>query len=209
MQNLCSEVSQLGSLLEVQLVNGLGAINHAWVVVVHTVDIGPNLNLIGSDSSSDERSGIVATSTLQVVDLAVSIAADETLSEINLCSLVLLHKSSKFLLDVNRIGLGILIGTHKVESVEQNGLDADLVHVVNHHVGRDNLALSHDALLLERSKELLGERTQVVELALQELACSGLGLGFGVQLVNVLVVLLLQAVDNLVSAIGVLLIEIV
>ena len=122
---------------------------------------------------------------------------------------MLLHQRSQLLLDIYRIGLGILIGTHKVECVQQYGLDTNLVHVVNHHVGRHHLALSHDALLLERSKELLGERTQVVELALQKLACSGLGLGLGVQLVNVLVVLLLQAVDNLVSAIGVLLIEIV
>ena len=137
------------------------------------------------------------------------VAADESLSKVNLCSLVLLHQSGQLFLDIHRIGLGIFVGTHKVESVEQYGLDADLVHVVNHHVGRDDLALSHDALLLEAGEQLFGERTQIVELALQKLACSGLGLRLGVEFVYVLVVLLLQAVDNLVSAIGVLLIEIV
>ena len=209
MQNLGSEVCQLSSLLEVQLVNRLCAINHAWVVVVHTVDISPDLNLVSSDSSTNQRCSIVGTTTLQVVDLAISVATDEALSEVNLSTLVLLHQCSQLLLDVNRIGLCVLVSTHKVERVEQHGLDANLVHVVNHHVGRDNLALSHDALLLEAGKQLLGERTQVVELALQELACSGLGLVLGIKLVNVLVVLLLQAVDNLVSAIGVLLIEII
>lgn len=40
MQNLCAEVSKLGSFLEVELAYSLGLLNHARVVVVHTVDIG-------------------------------------------------------------------------------------------------------------------------------------------------------------------------
>ena len=209
MQNLSTKVSQLGCLLKVQLVNRLCAVNHTWVVIVHTVDIGPDLNLISTDSSTNQRGCVVATTTLQVVNLAISVAADKALSKEYLNTLVLLHQRSQLLLDIYRIGLGILIGTHKVECVQQYGLDTNLVHVVNHHVGRHHLALSHNALLLERSKELLGERAQVVELALQELAGCGLGLVLAVKLVNMLVVLLLQAVNHLVSTIGVLLVEIV
>ena len=46
-QYLRAKVGQLGSLFKVQLPNGLGLIYHTWVVVVHAVDVCPNLNFIG------------------------------------------------------------------------------------------------------------------------------------------------------------------
>lgn len=91
MQNLCAEVSKLGSFFEVELTYSLGLLNHARVVVVHTVDIGPYLNLLGRQSRSDERSREVATAAQQVVYLAVSVAADESLCDIYLIALVLFH----------------------------------------------------------------------------------------------------------------------
>ena len=46
MQNLGTEVSQLGSLLEMQLMNGSSLVNHSRVIIVHAVNIRPDLNLL-------------------------------------------------------------------------------------------------------------------------------------------------------------------
>ena len=53
-QDLRSKVSQLCSLLEMQLVHRLGFVNHTRVVVMHTVDIGPDLNLLCVNGFADE-----------------------------------------------------------------------------------------------------------------------------------------------------------
>ena len=54
MQNLSTEVGQLGSFLEVQLVNGLGLVNDTRVVVVHAVNICPYLNLLSIQGSTNQ-----------------------------------------------------------------------------------------------------------------------------------------------------------
>ena len=114
MENLGTEVSQLGSLLEVQLANCLSVLYDTRVVVVHTVDVGPDLNLVCWQGCTDKRSGVVATTTLQVVDLAVSVAADEALGDIDLVVLVLLHDGSQLLLDILWVWLCVLVCAHKV-----------------------------------------------------------------------------------------------
>ena len=45
-ENLGTEICQLGSFLEVELVNRIGLVNNTRVVVVHTVDICPYLYLV-------------------------------------------------------------------------------------------------------------------------------------------------------------------
>ena len=135
MQNLGTEVSQLGSFLELQLVDRLRLVDHTRVVVVHTVDVGPNLDFLSVQGSTDERSGVVGTAALQVVDLAIGIAADEALGDVHLLAFVLLHDGSQLLLDIDGIGFGIFVGTHEVKSVQQHSLDALFLHVVHHHVG--------------------------------------------------------------------------
>lgn len=107
MQNFGAEVSQLCSLFELQLVDGLRLVYHTRVVVVHTVDVGPDLDFLSVQCSTDERSGVVRTAALQVVYLAVGIAADESLRDIHLLALVLLHDGSQLFLDVDGVGLGV------------------------------------------------------------------------------------------------------
>ena len=209
MQDFGAEVSQLRSLFELQLVDGLRLVYHTRVVVVHTVDVGPDLDFLSVQCSTDERSGVVRTAALQVVYLAVGIAADESLRDIHLLSLVLLHDGSQLFLDVDGVGLGVLVSTHEVESVEQYSLDALFLHIVYHHVGRHHLALCHDGLFLERGENFLGERAQIVELVLQEVAGGLFGIILGEELIYVLHVLRLQSVDNLVGAVGILFVEIV
>ena len=58
-------------------------VHNTRVVVVHAVDIRPNLDFGSVDGSTNQRSGIVAAATLQIVYLAIGVAADETLRDIN------------------------------------------------------------------------------------------------------------------------------
>ena len=58
-QNLGTEVGQLGCLLEMKLADRLGVFHNAWVVVVHAVYVGPDVNLLGLDGSTDEACCIV------------------------------------------------------------------------------------------------------------------------------------------------------
>lgn len=82
MQNLGAEVCQLGRLLEVEFSDGTCVVDISRVVVVHTVYVGPDLNLIGTNGGADQRCGIVASAALQVVDLALVISAYETLGQV-------------------------------------------------------------------------------------------------------------------------------
>ena len=107
------------------------------------------------------------------------------------------------------VWLCVLVCAHEVEGIEQNGLHATFLKIVHNHVGADNLALCHDALFLEACEEILGERAQELELRLQELACLLLVFVGREQFLYMLHVFLLQVVDNLVSALRVLLVQIV
>ena len=140
-----------------QLMNGFRMVYHARVVVVHAVDVCPYLDFLGVDGSAHERGGVVRTTTVQVVDLTVSIAADEALGDIYLSPLIVSEQSVQLLTDVGGVWLRVLVSAHEVECVQQYHVDALLFHVVGHHVGRQHLSLCHDALLLETGEELLGE----------------------------------------------------
>lgn len=135
MQDLGTEVGKLGSLLEVELVDGLGVIYYARVVVVHTVDVGPNLYLVGGKHRADERSCVVRTSALQIVDLAIGVAADKALSDIDLMTLVFLHHLVELVFNISGIRLTVFVCAHEVKGIEQHGIDSLLLQVVDNHVG--------------------------------------------------------------------------
>ena len=208
-QDLGTEVSQFGGFLEMQLMNGLRVIYYTRVVVVHTVDIGPDLNLLSTDSGTHKRSRIVGTAALKVVDLTIGVTTDESLGNKHLCTLILLEDGIQLFPDVHRIGLRVFVGAHEIQGIQQHGLDTNLLHVIHHHIGRHHLALCHDALLFETGEQFLGERAQIVELSLQEFTSGLLGFILGVEFLYVTQILLLQTVDYLIGAIWILLVEII
>ena len=209
MQDLGTEVGQLGSLFKVQLVHGLRLVHHSGIVVVHAVDVGPYLYFLGIDGGTDERGRVVAAAALQVVNLSVGIAADESLGDVHLVLALFLQNGRQLVLDVDGVWLGILVGAHEVERVQQHHVDALLLHVVRHEVGRDHLALCHDALLLKAREQFFGEGAQVLKFVMKEFVRHLLVLLRVVEFLNVAQVLLFQSVDHLVGAVGVLLVEIV
>ena len=80
-QNFCTEICQLGSFFEVELTHRARTLYIPGVIVVHAVDISPYLNLVGLEDRTDNRSGVVAAATLEVVDTSMVVAAYITLCD--------------------------------------------------------------------------------------------------------------------------------
>ena len=70
---LSAEICQLGGLFKMERAHRRRALYKAGVVIVHTVDIGPNLDLLGVQHSPYYRGGIVAAATTQIVDSPVAL----------------------------------------------------------------------------------------------------------------------------------------
>ena len=209
MQDFCTEICQLGSFLEIQLSHGFGLVNYTGIVVVHTVNVGPYLYLLHTEGCSYERCGIVAASALQVVNLSVGISADEALSDVNLVAFVFCHQGNEFLFDILWVGFGVLVGTHEVKCRQQHCLYALFLQIVHHHVGRDNLALSHDALFFKAGEEIFRECAEVVELVFEKLTGLLFILVGGIELVKITQIFPFKVVYHLIGSFRVLLIEIV
>ena len=115
MEDLSAEVGQLGGLVEIEAMDGRGTLDDAWVIVVHAIDVGPDLYFGGADGGPDERSGVVATTALEVVDLAIGIATYVAFGDEELFVGILIEEVEEILLDKEGVRLGILIGAHEVE----------------------------------------------------------------------------------------------
>ena len=115
MEDLGAEVGQLGRLVEIEAMDGRGTLDDTWVIVVHAIDVGPDLHFGGADGGPDERGSVVAAAALQVVDFTVGIATDITLGDEELFVGILIEEIEEILLDKEGVRLGILIGAHEVE----------------------------------------------------------------------------------------------
>ena len=82
-KNFCTKVSQFCCFLKTKLTHGSCAFNKTRVVVVHPVDVCPNLNLTCANGCTDERSCVVRTATLEIVYLPFGIATDKSLRDVD------------------------------------------------------------------------------------------------------------------------------
>ena len=176
---------------------------------MHTVYIGPYLNLLDSESSSDKGCRVVGSSAEQIVHLSVQVAADKALGQIQIRAFEVLDYLCKPGLDVLAVGLTLGVGFHEIEGIQKGGLVSLLKQVIVHHMGREQLSLSYDELLLGLGEKALGEALQILEHSV------GIGLGLahklfpGVQLAYVSAVLGFEAPYGIHSPLGVLIIQIV
>ena len=168
-KDLRPEVRQLRGFLEVEATHGSRSIDDTGVVVVHTIDVRPDLDLVDLEDGSDERGGIVATPALQVVDIAEGIAADVALRDEELrtlgCSLDELREMG---LDIVFVGLGLLIGTHVLQCRESGRTHTTILEVTQHHRCAEELSTCQDLLLVKecegiRVAELLEEEERLID----------------------------------------------
>ena len=59
-----------------QATHWCSGIDEARVIIVHPINVRPYLYLVYSESCTDERSSVVTTPTLEVVDISEGIATD-------------------------------------------------------------------------------------------------------------------------------------
>ena len=101
---------------------------------MHAVDIGPDLDLIDLEGSTDEGSGIVATASLEVVDVAEGITTDIALGDEEPCTLgCSLDELLQMGLDIGFVGLSLLVRAHVFEGGEAYGFDPSVGQMAEHH----------------------------------------------------------------------------
>ena len=183
--------------------------NETRVVVVHTVNICPNLNLSCTNCCSNEGSSIVGATALQVIYLTVCISANKTLSDIDFLTWIFLQLNFDFLTDILEVWFSILIGAHKLKCWNQSGIHAQFLQVVCYHIRRENFALSDDDFLLKHGEDTFCERTQVVEFLLDEIESLFFPFLCGIEFIDVTTVFLLERIDGFICSLWILLVEVV
>ena len=81
-QNFRPEIGQFGCLAETHRANGVGVVDKTRVVIMHAVDVGPNLHLSCIDGSAHQGCTVIAAAASEVVDLAAIIRADKSLRDV-------------------------------------------------------------------------------------------------------------------------------
>ncbi len=89
MEDFRAKISKLRSFFEVQLINGLCSLYESGVIVVHAVNVRPDLNLFGINCSANQRCSIVGTAALKVINIALNVSANKSLRYIYIVSLIL------------------------------------------------------------------------------------------------------------------------
>ena len=100
---------------------------------MHPVDVRPDLDFLGLDSGADEGSSVVASAALEVVDFSVGIAADITLSDVQVCLRVLVEQLLEFFADIQRVRLSVFVRPHEIQCREENRIDSAFVEIKVHH----------------------------------------------------------------------------
>ena len=119
-QNFRTKICQLSRLIKVQMTHWCSILHETRVIIVHTIYIGPNLNLRRAQRTAYERSSIVATTTLQIIDITSCIQADKTLSDIDILVRMRCQLFLQLLLNILLIWFAIFVGTHKFQSRQQH-----------------------------------------------------------------------------------------
>ena len=151
-----------------QLTNRSCLVHNARVVIVHTVDVRPYLDFGSLYGSTDQGCGVIAATTLQVVYLTVSIAADETLCDVNLHIRIQFQLCLQFLLNIYRVRFRVLVSTHEFQSRKQYGLHTAFLQVEVDHSRRNKLSLCQNHFLFEQSEKVFSIGADVVEVRLDD-----------------------------------------
>ena len=209
MENLGSEITQLSSLVEMQMPYGRGPFHHPGVVVVHTVYIGPYLNLLDSESSSDKGCRVVGSSAEQIVHLSVQVAADKALGQIQIRAFEVLDYLCKPGLDVLAVGLTLGVGFHEIEGIQKGGLVSLLKQVIVHHMGRKELSLGYDELLLGLGEKAFCKALKILEHPVGISLGLALILFLGIQFAYMAAILGFETAYGIHSPFGVFIVQIV
>ena len=195
-QDLRAEIRQLGGFVKVKMAHGRCILHHTGVVVVHSVDVCPDLDFFRPGDGADDAGRIVRPSPPEVVHLSAGVQADIALGDVQIRLFFLLQNLIQGNLDALHIGLRQGVGTHKGKGRKELGVYAFLLEESGHHTGGHQLSLGEDDALLDVSEGLFRDIGQLLENAVY--ICLGLGLAFrfGIQFLDYAVVFAMQGGDG-------------
>ena len=191
-----------------QVPHGLRILDDAGVVVVHAVDVGPNLDFLRLQGRAHEGGRIVGAAALEVVHLVVGVPANESLGKEELRLGIRLDEFRQALPDEIAVRFALDVGPHEIQRREENRVDSLLLHVPVHQVRGDEFALGQDHLLLHRAEQLLGERAQEGEDLMDEIPRLGGILLGGIEFLDDFQVLPFQAADGVPRPLGVVVVQV-
>ena len=82
MQYFGPEISQFGGFFKMQFAHRRSPLHISGIIVVHPVDVRPNLDFFGTEDRAQQRGGVVAASALQIVHMSGGVAANVALSQV-------------------------------------------------------------------------------------------------------------------------------
>ncbi len=153
-----------------QFVHGCGVGHEARVVVVHAVYVGPYLNFIGVRHGADQRSRVVASAALEVVDTAMAVAAYVSLGQIHVAPRVVGQQAPQAGAYVGHVGFAVVEGAHIVQCRQHAHGDSPAAHAFLHQGSAHQLALCENLFLGAFSEGFAEERPDEAERRLQ--ACE-------------------------------------
>ena len=131
--------------------HGRCAFDHTRVVVVHAVNIGPNLDFLRTGCRTDERSSVVTAASLEVVHLRMGIAADITLRQVDI------GLPGKERLQVGGyiilVRFPVDVRPHELQCGNEQDIHPLFLQIEFHHAGGDELSLRQNHPLLKRTKK--------------------------------------------------------
>ena len=176
---------------------------------MHAIDVGPDLNFLGIQHRTDNRGCVVAAATFQIVNIAESIAAYISLSDINIGIRVHIHQSAKASGYILHVGLAVAVRTHIIQCRDQDGVYAAFVQVEVHHTGRDQFALCQDNFFFEQREKIFRKRADMIEMMFYQFF-GFLFIFVGVvEFFNMAVIFLCQFIDDFVCSVRVFLLQVI
>ena len=203
-----AEIRELRRFLEVQVPHGLRILDHAGVVVVHAVDVGPDLDFLRLQGRANQGSRIVGAAALEVVHLVVRVPADEALRQEQLRLGILIDEFRQMLADEIAVRFSLDVGPHEIQRRQEHRVDALFLHIPEHQMRGQQLALREDHLLLHRAEELLGESAQEREDLMDEIPRLGGIFLRGIEFLDDFQVLPFQAADGVPRAFGIVVVQV-
>jgi hypothetical protein len=175
---------------------------------MHAVDVSPDLDFVGGDGSADERGGIVGATTSEVIDFAVGIATDKTLSDEEGGVRVLIEEEEESLFDVAAVGFVVVIDAHEVEGRDKDGIDAKFKEVeVKEGRGEEFTLSDNDSFLEVGEGMLLGGAADAVKDVIKEVVGLLSGKSSGEKLGEEVGVFEVEICDGEISAVGIVVIK--
>ncbi len=181
----------------------------ARIVVVHTVDICPDLDFINIEGCTDQRSAIVATATLQVINFTVSITANVTLSDIQLGILMFIQQFNQTFFDIYRVRFCILVRPHIFQCRKQDRLHTCFIQIQVHHAGRDQFALCQHDLFFEQGEQVFSKSADIIEMRFYKFFGFLLIFVGTVQFFDMSVIFLCKLIDDFICTIRIFLVQVV